>query len=234
MGPSDQWMKNLKALFAPAAEAGGGPEPFSDGDDNEPVPNQTIELAKLMPTQIAVGMLQVERKQKRLRELADDPEKLTAYITERPIRVVMGPEGKAYVIDHHHLGLALIREKHVSAPMVVEADYSHLPEDKFWEKMQQMRYVHPFDSKGVEKPYSDIPKSLTAMEDDPYRSLASYVREEGGFKKVRTPFAEFAWADFFRTRIPEEMIRDDLKKAIKLAVKLARKPEAKKLPGFKP
>lgn len=228
----ENWLKPLKDLFAPLA-APKWPEPFDDGGD-EPKPNRTIELTQLKPTQIAVGMLQVERKQKRLRELAGDPAKLEAYITERPIRVVMGPGDKAYVIDHHHLALALIRENHTKAPMVVEADYSALDEDKFWKKMDDMRYVHPYDAKGKKQSFDAIPESLLDLQDDPYRALASYVREEGGFKKVRTPFAEFAWADYFRTRIPEDLIRNDLKKAVKMATKIARDKDAAKLPGFKP
>ena len=87
---------------------------------------KVIELSQLRPTQITVGMLQVEHKQERLRELQHRPSELLDFLLERPIRVVLGPGGKVYVIDHHHLALALIREKYETAPVEIEANFSKL------------------------------------------------------------------------------------------------------------
>jgi hypothetical protein len=141
---------------------------------------------------------------------------------------------KVYVIDHHHLGLALLREKYETIPAELEADLSSYPEKKFWKKMVELKFVHPNDATGKEKSVNSIPKSLTALKDDPYRSLAGFVREEGGFAKVRTPFAEFLWADYFRAHIPLDVVENHFHKALKHALKLAHKPEAKGLPGFIP
>src|SRR5580698_2377894 len=88
---------------------------------------ENVELFRLRPTQLTVGMLEVKHKRRRLRQLEKQPGQLVAFILEMPIRVVIGPAKKAYVIDHHHLGLALLREDFKSAPMHVEADFSHLP-----------------------------------------------------------------------------------------------------------
>jgi hypothetical protein len=54
----------------------------------------------------------------------------------------------------------------------------------------------------------------------------------GGFKKSSAPFAEFRWADFFRTRISSDLIRQNMHKAVKKALKLARSQVACGLPGI--
>jgi hypothetical protein len=191
-----------------------------------------IPLNQLRPTQITVGMLQVAHKQKRLREMLRRPAELVEFIIERPIRVVLGPRGGAYVIDHHHLALALIREKYETAPMDIEADFSALTEDAFWKKMLSRKFTHPYDAEGKQRPLSRIPRTLKALEDDVYRSLAGFVREEGGYEKVDAPFAEFLWADYFRPRIHRKLVVRHFDKALAHAVKSARQPEAKGLPGF--
>ena len=192
-----------------------------------------IELSQLKPTQVTVGMLQVEHKRERLRELVRRPSELIDFILEHPIRVVLGPAGKVYVIDHHHLALALTREKFETAPMDVDGDFSKIPVPAFWKKMEARKFVHACDAKGRPCPITQIPKSLHDLEDDPYRSLAGFAREAGAYEKVPTPFAEFLWADFFRERIHHHVVEDAFHKALKHAVKLARHPEAKALPGFK-
>lgn len=192
-----------------------------------------IALSQLKPTQVTVGMLQVKHKQKRLKELIRRPSELVDFILERPIVVVRGPGAKAYVIDHHHLALALLREKYETAPMFVEDDFSSLALPAFWRKMQAKHFVHPFDEKGKLVPLSRIPATLNGLKDDPYRSLAGFARELGAFNKVETPFAEFLWADYFRIHIPRHLVKKDFQKALKHAVTLAAAPWASKLPGFK-
>ncbi len=76
----------------------------------------------------------------------------------------------------------------------------------------------------------ELPKTVAAMTDDPYRSLAWAVNSEGGYEDSDVPYADFYWADFFRERID---IRD-FKKATAEGVKLAHSPEAKGLPGYTP
>ena len=100
--------------------------------------------------------------------------------------------------------------------------------------MQASDFLHPFDAKNKRRPISAIPKSLKDLKDDPYRSLAGFVRAEGGFAKVQTPFAEFLWADFYRGSIKEELLTKHFDKALKQAILLAHHAEAKKLPGFLP
>jgi Putative ParB-like nuclease len=55
---------------------------------------------------------------------------------------------------------------------------------------------------GVDIEASQLPRTLEAMADDPYRSLAWFVRQKGGFCKSPKEFAEFDWADRFRSKSP--------------------------------
>ena len=195
-------------------------------------PRVSIDLSRLRPTQLTVGMLEVKLKRRRLRELEKRPAELVDFILETPIRVVLGPADKAYVIDHHHLGLALLTEDFQSAPMEIEEDLSHLSNRSFWEAMQAHQFLHLFNAKGKPKPLRSLPKTLKRLKDDPYRSLAGFVRAAGGFAKCETPFAEFCWADFFRERIDKKSLTDNFNKTVKKCIRLASHPDAADLPGF--
>jgi hypothetical protein len=222
------------AQWAGLQMATGDETPVPAAKDKSKKP-KVIKLKHLKPTQIAVGMKQVELKQKRLKELEKEKkDKLDEFVLDRPIRVVLGPDGDAYVIDHHHLALALIREGHTTAPVIVEADYSNLCACDFWKKMEDMHYVYPYDANGIKRPVSDIPDKLTKMQDDPYRALAGFARNDGAFRKDWTPFAEFKWADYFRKLIPKEQVEKHFDKALKKAAELARAPGASHLPGYIP
>jgi hypothetical protein len=187
-------------------------------------------------------MRQSEHKQEKIHDLRKRPGELLEYLLQHPIRVVLGPDGHAYAIDHHHLALALINEGYETVPMVVEDDFSGLAKgrkpkeamEKFWKVMEDKKYVHPYDENGKRRAISAIPKKITDLKDDPYRSLAGFAREAGAFEKIMTPFAEFEWADYFRENIPEKLVRKHFDKALDMAVELAHKAAAKKLPGFTP
>jgi len=192
----------------------------------------SIAISQLRPTQITVGMLEVEQKRRQLRQLEKRPSELIEFILEHPIRVVLGPLETAYVIDHHHLALALKLERFETAPMKVAHNFSSLTSASFMKKMQAVGLIHPYDAAGKLKPPRDIPKKLKELEDDPYRSLAGFVREAGGYEKVETPYAEFVWANFYRSRIKEKLVFKHFSRALKLATALAHDEAACKLPGF--
>jgi hypothetical protein len=92
--------------------------------------------------------------------------------------------------------------------------------------------MHPFDSRGERRPYKDIPKSVAALVDDPFRSLAGELRRAGGFAKDTTPFSEFLWADFLRRRMKRKSVERDFPLAIKKAKELAKSKDADYLPGW--
>ena len=193
---------------------------------------QSVAVKSLRPTQIAVGKKLVKAKRKGLRARERKPQELVDFILENPIRAVLGPSDLLYVVDHHHLAHALLDEGFDTAPVVVIGDLTTSAMDEFWSVMEGKGWLHPYDGKGKKQPVSAIPAKIKKMEDDPYRSLAGFVRLEGGFDKTDTPYMEFVWADFYRSKIASKVLKSDFEEALRMAKKLAASDEAKALPGY--
>jgi len=193
---------------------------------------RSVKVKSLRPTQIAVGLKLVKAKRKGLRAEIKRPSELVDYILLHPIRVVSGPDDLLYVVDHHHLAHALLDEGFDTAPVVVLHDFSKIPMRSFWREMEKRAWVYPYDGDGKKQPLSAIPKKIYHMQDDAYRSLAGFVRRQGGFSKTLTPYVEFRWAQFLREHVPAKVVKKNFNKAVKLAMDAAISPLAKDLPGF--
>ncbi|WP_297299340.1 ParB-like protein [uncultured Methylovirgula sp.] len=189
-----------------------------------------VPLAELRPTQITVGLREVKEKRKRWKQLADA--KGSEFLGKHMIPVILGPKERHYVIDHHHLGLALIEEKVKDILVNVVADLRTLPQEGFWVFLDNRGWMHPFDENGERKTYADIPKALTDLVDDPFRSLAGELRRAGGYAKDTTPFAEFLWADALRRRMKRKAVDADFSQAIERALAFAKSKDADFLPGW--
>jgi len=190
-----------------------------------------VEIHKLRPTQITVGMIEVRDKRARLEAMKKHEQR--DFMQAHPIPAVWGPDGKLYITDHHHLGRAASEARVDTGFFLVEADFSKVPIAQFWPKMNADKWAHPIDQNGKTCGFEDIPDHLEKLIDDPYRSLAGYVRDAGGYTKTPTAFAEFQWADFFRTRVTIGPARSDFDNAVKRALVLAGSEEAAYLPGYK-
>jgi hypothetical protein len=92
--------------------------------------------------------------------------------------------------------------------------------------------MHAFDDKGRRRSHSDIPKSVSDLTDDPFRSLAGELRRAGGYAKDTTPFSEFLWADFLRRQIKRKAVEDNFSQALEKALQLAKSRDAGYLPGW--
>jgi hypothetical protein len=187
-------------------------------------------IKSLFPTQLTVGMLEVEVKRKRLAALS--PEEREAFLLAHAMPVVIGPEDKLYITDHHHLARAALEARVKTACFSVEADFSSMRPKRFWALMEERSWVHPLDQNGVRHTYHHLPGSLKHLVDDVYRSLAGFVRDAGGFRKTDAAFVEFVWADYFRRNIAIEDVTADFAKAVRHAKRLAKSPLAKRIPGF--
>jgi hypothetical protein len=192
-------------------------------------PRET-SLRSLRPTQLTVGMAEVEDKKNHLVSL--DAKGRKKFMEEHPIPAVLGPGGMLFIVDHHHLGRAALEAGLEAGLVQVEDDLSKLSGDVFWREMDRRALVHPLDENGVRHRYDRIPEHLSGLVDDVYRSLAGYVRANGGYEKTPSPFAEFEWADFFRRLIPIEEVMANLQAAVKTAVPLARSERARRMPGY--
>jgi len=188
-----------------------------------------VAIADLRPTQMTVGIREVKEKRKRWRD--ESEKKGDEFLGKHMIPVVLGPEDRHYVIDHHHLARALHDEGVKDVAVTSIANLSKLDQDSFWYVMENRDWTHPFVD-GRRRPYSDLPKSVDRLIDDPFRSLAGELRRAGGFAKDTTPFSEFLWADFLRRRVKRETVEADFKHALEKALELAKDEEASYLPGW--
>jgi hypothetical protein len=189
-----------------------------------------VAIEELRPTQITVGMREVEAKRREWRDKKD--RKASEFLGRHMIPVILGPKDRHYIIDHHHLARALHEEGVEDVLVTVVANLSRLERDAFWFVLENRNWVHPFDDDGRRRGYQDIPKSVDRLIDDPFRSLAGELRLKGGFAKDTTPFSEFLWADFLRRRIKRKTVEQDFDRALKSALALARSEEADYLPGW--
>ncbi len=190
----------------------------------------TVAVVDLRPTQITVGMREVLAKRKRWRETG--AKRGGKFLGKHMIPVILGPRHRHYVVDHHHLARALHDEGVKDVAVTVVANLDSLDRDAFWTVMDNRNWMHPFDAEGRRRHYSDIPRSVTELVDDPFRSLAGELRRAGGFAKDTTPFSEFLWADFLRRRMKRKAVDEDFDRAVEKALQLAKSRDAGYLPGW--
>lgn len=186
-----------------------------------------IAIDDLRPTQMTVGVREIEQRAVEIKKMAKDKA-----IQKNVIPVVKGPKDHLYVIDHHHLCRALLLAGVDEVSVIIVLNLDRLEKDEFWVFMDNRGLVHPFDAGGKRQSYSDIPKKLKDLEDDPFRSLAGELRRMGGYAKDTTPFSEFLWADYLRRRIDPADVKKDFDAALGEAMALAKKRQSDHLPGW--
>ena len=164
-----------------------------------PLPLLSIAPARLRPTQLTVGKAEVAAKRAEWEKLGKKKRK--ELLGAHCFPGVLGPKHQVYIVDHHHLGLALLEEGVKTVPVIIQSDFSWLEPSVFWRTMEFNRWAHPYDQHGERTDYDAMPTKLTGMVDDPYRSLAARVRVAGGCAKDAIPYAEFLWADFYRRHL---------------------------------
>ena len=187
-----------------------------------------VAVTDLCPTQITVGMREVREKRQRWKEVRRKAEFLGSHL----IPVIHGHRDRYYVIDHHHLALALEQEGVEQVAITVVADLRKLDERSFWTYLDNRGWLHPYDDRGRRRSHEELPRRLSGLVDDPFRSLAGELRRIGGFAKDTTPFSEFLWADFLRRRVKRKRIVNDFAAALEQAFQLAKSEESDYLPGW--
>jgi hypothetical protein len=180
---------------------------------------------------MTVGMREVDIK--RNRWLKKNRDETGNYLKTHQIPVIFGPGARHYIIDRHHLLLALHEEGVREVPVLIVANMSGFSVGEFWTALESRNWTHPFDDEGQRCSYDDMPASVNELIDDPFRSLAGAVKRADGYAKDKSPFSEFRWADFLRQRITRELIERDFGRALALAMDLAQTTEAVALPGWR-
>jgi hypothetical protein len=197
--------------------------------DREPVLHP-VRIDDLRPTQITVGYREVARKRRDWREMAgqDDGD----FLGRHMIPVVCGPKDRLWIIDNHHLARALHEEGVRDVLVHIMADLSRLQDRLFTTFMDNRNWLHPFDADGRRRELKSIPKHVSKLADDPYRSLAGELRRAGGYAKDETPYSEFLWADFLRRHVKRDKVETHFETAVEQALEIARSAKASYLPGW--
>lgn len=187
---------------------------------------------EIRPTQVAVGMRAVAVKRAKMRPAVKCEKRLRDFLKERALPVVLGPNDGFYLVDRHHMSLALLQHGVEGAYVQVIDDLSYMEPPAFWQAMEAEGRAYLFDERGQRVRLGRMPDHLSGLRADPYRDIAWALREAGAFKKVAVPFSEFRWAAFFRARIPEDLVNENYEHALLLATRLAMTKAASTLPGY--
>ena len=195
-----------------------------------------VHVLKLRPTQFAIGMREAEQKLKKLSRLRKN--QLNKYVRKHPIKVVRSPQNEFYIVDHHHLlaVLWLLGVKKVPVRVTKTFATRKMSRPRFWKLLAARRMMHLYDQFG-HGPHEPLylPEDIRGLGDDPYRSLVWMVEQENGIRDTREPYAEFAWAQFFRKRkLLSPAGREHLDHTLKKALAVCRSRHARHLPGYRP
>ena len=164
-------------------------------------------LRDLRPLQGAIGMAEVQVKANAIKK---DREGEWRDLKNDPIKVVRGPGGEFFVTDHHHGARAWMQAGESTGECELQCDLSTLDPDKFWSVLRDHRLARLKDKDGNGVSPGDMPHSIGELTNDPYRSLAYFVRKDHAIcrsKMKQKEFAEFEWADWYRNK-PELPVGD--------------------------
>ncbi|OUR99785.1 hypothetical protein A9Q84_01795 [Halobacteriovorax marinus] len=193
-----------------------------------------IGLNKLHPGQFAIGKAVIAKKIKEV-EKAFKKGKIKKYLKKKWAPVVLGPDRMYWLLDRHHTSYSILKsdipQLHKGLYVELLADWSHLNFNDFKERMISKKYVYLLGVDFEEGDFFDLPKSLVELNDNPFRSLAYYARKKGCFAKVKVPFLEFLWGQFFYD-LGVEIENGNFEAPIKKALKLCHQSSASKLPGY--
>jgi hypothetical protein len=193
----------------------------------------TCRTKTLKPTQFSIGEFEVRSK---LRRLEDKKRRRKDFIKSHAVPVAISPDGEYYALDHHHFVVAALIAGIRKVRIDVRADFSErkMSRAAFWKEMERKGWLYLYDQfgEGPREPLY-LPFDMQGLSDDPYRSLAWMVREAGGFGNADEFYTSFPWVEFFRRkRLLRGGERRDLQRVLPAAVRLARSPQARKLPGY--
>ena len=187
------------------------------------------KVLTLKPTQFAVGMLEVDEKILIVKKYGKKQRR--EFVDEHPVPVVVSPWGPLRRGPPSLSGGLLPLRDQEGADHGHQGLKSKMSYAQFWKWMSKSRNSYPYCQFG-EGPRLALylPRDIPPPADDPYRSLAWFVRKAGGFEGSERNYAESKWAGFFRARrLLDRSGPRGLAQALPKAVLLA-KPAAKRFP----
>ena len=160
------------------------------------------DLNAVRPLQAEVGLGEVAKKKK---DIDEDLVKELADLKSDPIKLVRGLDRGLFVVDHHHGARAWIEANRPTGICQLVNHPFSTTAPAFWTELKDRGWVRLADKSGNPITAEALPKTLKALPDDPYRTLAWMVRKADGYCRALMtpsppPFAEFRWADWLRKR----------------------------------
>ena len=144
----------------------------------------SISLNNARPSQFTVGQLEVDGKSKKIEEMSS--KKRDAYLAKHPARIVVAPGGDIFIVDKHHLAKALLELRYEKMDAIVTENLSQEDETTFEQDMLKNHWTWLEDENGKAMSFSELPRHLDDLKDDPYRSLSWLVRDGNGYTKLDT------------------------------------------------
>ncbi len=192
-----------------------------------------IDIADLHPTQLTLGYGAVAARKAKLSTKTDAELGEHLRAEKRRVPHVVGPGGRIYMTDHHHLARALW-ERGWRRMVLGEKlhDFSDFDPADFWRKMDAVDLCWPVDAEGNRRPFASIPDHVEKLGDNPWRTLARNVVDEA-FVNDDTAFQEFMWGEYFRSFMTRRLVDEHPDLAAKLAKEVALLPDARDLAGYK-
>ncbi|SDV46691.1 hypothetical protein SAMN05216551_101549 [Chitinasiproducens palmae] len=161
------------------------------------------------------------------------PHHAQSFMDDKPLKVVRAPDDALYIIDHHHWARAWYELGFQQVPIAIAEDFGSLDHTGFVAAMRERNWFHPVDEHGRNVDIEAIPESIADLHDDPYHSIAAFVRDAGIFENPGEYNATFEWADFFRARLSGDFASiAGFAAVLADAICLAHAPEAQALPGY--
>jgi len=160
-----------------------------------------LNVKDLKPTQMCIGLAQVENRKIDFKNQAK--ERIVKHLINKPVPVVTNGKNEYWMLDRHHRLRALLEVEHsAEAYGYVVKKIDNAETSEILSFLNDQGWLYLYDNKGL-GPYSpkELPINLLEMKDDPYRSLAWRLKQEGIFQpKPDIPYYEFRWSLWLRTR----------------------------------
>lgn len=163
------------------------------------------------PTQANVGAIQVQCKSYKFQNKSGS--EMGDYLNEydHHVPAIVGPDGKFYITDHHHMTTALWitqtkYQQHTSWRLrvdIMESYYdSGMTMDDFWAYMVSNNFAYLYNN-GKAITWEQLPTNVAGLTDDPYRSQSGFQKNDGLYGYIKPAnnamfFLEFKWGGLMR------------------------------------
>lgn len=192
-----------------------------------------VRVADLHPTQMCIGLAEVRSRQQDF--FADSARERRSYLASKPVPLVLGGEGRFWMVDRHHRLRGLVElDPEATAFGYVVLQMADASRSEVLEALHRRGWLYLYDGRaGGPLPTSALPERLLDLLDDPYRSLVWKLKRE---KRIAAqpliPFHEFRWGAWLRRRPLPPFSSDRLDPALPTARALVASPAASHLAGW--